>query len=404
MPKNRTSDGQTQGTRRRLKSRLAESEETLRAIGENLVDAFVVTRQDGMKVVTLNGAEFPYHTMVESMNEGAVTLIPDGTIFYCNLRFAEMVGRDPKSLIGIHFQELLPGEQEQLFQTILHDAGQEARRGEFCLRTGQEKCLPVQLSFYGLGVDVANGIAILATDITERKATEEKIRDLASELTVAEQEERHRISQILHDDLQQRLFAIRAQLAFLSASFEPGNTPSEMQAAIEQVQGELTEAINITRNLSVDVSPSVLQGEGLAEAIRWLSARMKEQHNLQLEVNIKDELPSLPDHMRVTLFQTAREMLFNVVKHSGVLQANITLERLDGAGSITITDHGRGFDAQTVLSDPQATHGLMIVRNRLQLMGSTLDIHSLPGDGTQVKIKFPLTNELDSSSNKPSTS
>src|SRR5574342_1158306 len=95
-----------------LRNRLEETEETLRAIRQYMVDAFVVTRENGEQVVTLNDADFPYRTMVESMNEGAVTLIPDGTIFYCNPRFAEMVHRDAEKLVGIRFQDLvLPEEQ-----------------------------------------------------------------------------------------------------------------------------------------------------------------------------------------------------------------------------------------------------------------------------------------------------
>src|SRR5689334_19563679 len=79
-------------------NRLEETEETLRAIRQYMVDAFVVTRENGVQVVTLSEADFPYRRMVESMNEGAVTLIPDGTIFYCNPRFAQMVEADSEAL------------------------------------------------------------------------------------------------------------------------------------------------------------------------------------------------------------------------------------------------------------------------------------------------------------------
>jgi len=192
--------------------------------------------------------------------------------------------------------------------------------------------------------------------------------------------------------LQQRLFAIRAQLSSLVDALKSNNLPSDMHVSIDQVQGWLSEAINITRNLSVDISPSVLQGEGISEALSWLSSRMKEQYGLQLQVEVKDELGHLQDHIRVTLFQAVRELLFNVVKHSGTLEAIVTLEKLDRHGRITITDEGRGFDAKTVLSDPQATHGLMILRDRLNLMGGTVEIESVPGNGTRAKIDFPIEN------------
>jgi len=390
MPKKSRNNLQVQDETGELKNRLEEMEETLRAIRQYMVDAFVVTRSNGVQVVTLNEADFPYRRMVESMNEGAVTLIPDGTIFYCNPRFSQMVGRDADTLIGVRFQDLVSSDQQQHFHSMLHEAGPEGLRGEFCLHHGKGDCVPVQLSFYQLRADDANGIALIATDITERIEAEEKIRALAADLTIAEQEERHRISQVLHDDLQQRLFAIRAQLSFLLGAVKENNLPADMYVSIDQVQGWLSEAINITRNLSVDISPSVLQGEGIGEAINWLSSRMKEQYGLQLKVEVKDDLRHLQDHMRVTLFQAVRELLFNVVKHSGTLEAKVTLERPDGQGRITITDEGKGFDAKTVLSDPQAMHGLMILRDRLNLMGGSVEIESVPGNGTRAKIEFPV--------------
>src|SRR5512133_2509993 len=90
-----------------LKHRLQEKEETLDAIRQYMVDAFVILRSTGDQVVTLTDADFPYRMMVESMNEGAVTLIPDGTIFYSNPRFCTMVPVECEKLIGVHFQDLI---------------------------------------------------------------------------------------------------------------------------------------------------------------------------------------------------------------------------------------------------------------------------------------------------------
>lgn len=396
MPKRNKSNPQVQDDAVELKNRLEETEETLRAIRQYMVDAFVVTRENGIQVVTLSEADFPYRRMVESMNEGAVTLIPDGTIFYCNPRFAEMVEINSEKLIGARFQDLLLTEQQQQFSIMLHDTGRDGLRGEFSLKVGLENPLPVQLSFYQLRAEDTTGISIIATDISDRKQAEAKIQSLAAELTIAEQEERHRISQVLHDDLQQRLFAIRAQLSLLLESLKPGQVQPEIEASIGQVQGWLSETINITRNLSVDISPSVLQGDGIAEAVFWLSARMKEQYGLHLTVDVKSDLRRLPDHMRVTLFQAVREMLFNVVKHSGVLEATVTLEQANHHGYLIITDKGKGFDARTILADSQAVHGLFIVRDRLNLVGGNLNIQSMPGKGTQVKIEFPLEDSTNS--------
>src|SRR5688572_18390842 len=159
-----------------LKNRLEETEETLRAIRQYMVDAFVVTRADGTQVVTLSDADFPYRMMVESMNEGAVTLIPDGTIFYCNRRFGEMVHADGEKLIGTSFQKLIVPEEQSLFEAIFQNTATHGVREEFTLQTAKGHRVPTQLSIYPLGTEQVNGIAILATDISERVQSQEKIR------------------------------------------------------------------------------------------------------------------------------------------------------------------------------------------------------------------------------------
>ena len=375
----------------KLKSRLEETEETLRAIRQYMVDAFVVTRANGEQVVTLSSADFPYRLMVESMNEGAATLIPDGTVFYCNPRFGEMVQIDCEKLIGVRFEDLILPEERKGFQELFARAGHEGVRGEFCLKTSTGNCVHVQLSIYELEADATNGISIIATDISDRIQAEEKIRALASQLSIAEQEERQRISQILHDDLQQRLFAIKTQLAFLMNDNEQEKDSSAVREELKQIQRWLSDAIGITRSLSIDLSPIILQGEGLVEAIIWLSAQMKDRHGLQVWLDAKDSLHELDHHLRMLLFQTIRELLFNVVKHAGTSEVKILLEKIGQRGRITISDSGKGFDVSAVMNDSKTAHGLLVIHDRLGLMGCTMEIVSEAGRGTDIMIETPLT-------------
>lgn len=374
----------------KLKNRLEETEETLRAIRQYMVDAFVVTRSSGEQVVTLGEADFPYRLMVESMNEGAITLIPDGTIFYCNPRFGKMVQMECEKLIGVRLEDLIVDEERKAFQALFKDAGQSGVRGEFNLRVSSGRFIPVQLSIYQLGVENISGISIIATDISDRIEAEEKIHSLASKLAVAEQEERHRISQILHDDLQQRLFAIKTQVAFLKEDTENNRATPDMQTNLEQIQRWLSDAITITRSLSIDLSPVILHGEGLSEAILWLAAQMKEQYGLVVKLDVKGDLHFPDAHIRVMLFQAVREALFNVVKHAGTLETEVTLEQVDGRGRITIRDAGQGFDKERVMNDPTLAHGLLIVRDRLNLLGCQMEVRSQPGQGTHVIIEPPM--------------
>ncbi|MGE5378729.1 MAG: PAS domain S-box protein [Bacteroidota bacterium] len=375
-----------------LRKQLTETEETLDAIRQYLVDAFVIRKADGEQVVTLTDANFPYRMMVESMNEGAITLIPDGTIFYCNPCFANMIHMETDKLIGTRFRDLIPPEEQTAFDDLFGRAEQLSMRGEFRLRAARAGWVPVQLSIYRLTTENVSGIAILATDITERIHAEKKIRSLATELISVEQEERHRISQILHDDLQQRLFAIRTHLTLLKEENGLAALHPERNLNIDQIQDWLSESINITRNLSVNLSPAVLQGDGLAEAVHWLAAQMKEQYGLQVEVEAEtgNDFIDIEEHMRVLLFQAVRELLFNIVKHAETPDATVRLTQENSNGWIAVIDPGRGFDAEVVIRNPQLAHGLLIIKDRLGLMGCTMEINSRPGDGTRVTIKVPL--------------
>src|ERR1044071_9674578 len=125
-----------------LKNQREETEETFSAIRQGMVDALLVKRSDGTQVVTLNDADFPYRMMVESMNEGAVTLIPDGTIFYCNSRFSEMVQIKTELLIGTQFRNLIPPDEQKRFRNLFTKAGEAGTRGEFCLKRIQGNCVP----------------------------------------------------------------------------------------------------------------------------------------------------------------------------------------------------------------------------------------------------------------------
>jgi two-component system CheB/CheR fusion protein len=319
------------------------------------------------------------------MNEGAVTLIPDGTIFYCNGRFGEMIQSDCEKLIGTSFPGLVVPEEQDRFSEIFRNAGPQSIREEFTLQAANGNRVPAQLSIYPLGEERISGIAILATDISERIQSEEKIRSLAAELTRAEQEERHRISQVLHDDLQQRLFAIKAQLSFL----KDVNLSADTYRELDQIQASLSETIAITRNLSIDLSPIILHGEGLKEAMTWLAFRMKEQYGLHMDLEANENFTPLDQHMRMLLFQSIRELLFNVVKHAGILEAKVTLEQVNGQDRITVSDDGKGFDTEAVLNDTQTAHGLLIIQERLSLLGCRMEIISKPGGGTRILIEIP---------------
>lgn len=239
----------------------------------------------------------------------------------------------------------------------------------------------------------------LLNETLEQKVKEQTlaVRRLASELTKAEQRERHRIAQILHDDLQQRLYAIQMQMTFLGDSSEAGT--ETWQRDFADINTQLTETIMMARNLSIDLSPPILRDEGLAQAINWLTTQMEEQFGLQVELQAAESF-AIPDRdVQVLLYNCVRELLFNIVKHARVGRAVVALQRVNDELRIEVRDEGRGFNVTDVIPAPlhgtpeesrSQSFGLPSIRHRLGLFGGTLDLQSALHEGTTIILKIPV--------------
>ena len=224
----------------------------------------------------------------------------------------------------------------------------------------------------------------------------QQVRELASTLTKAEQEERRRISRILHDDLQQLLYGV--QLKLKSAEKDIRSEKLEaLRERLHQADELLLKGVAMTRSLTVDLSPPILKHEGLTDALHWLKSHMKELHGLEVEFQAEHAFRTLDEDIRVLLFQVVKELLFNVAKHSGTSSALVRLRAVDHHLKIVVKDEGCGFDIAEarVREDAGGTFGLFSSRERVILFGGTTSIESAPGEGTQVTIELPLEMNYD---------
>ncbi|MGZ3514814.1 MAG: PAS domain-containing protein, partial [Thermodesulfobacteriota bacterium] len=152
-----------------LRMRLEEAEETLRAIREGEVDALVVSGPQGDQVYTLKGAEQPYRVFVETMNEGAATLGPDGNILYCNNRLGELLKEPIQRIIGSEIVRFIAPTDTVSFESMLQRGRQGNSQGEIWLKRGDGQLNPVHLSLCPLGSDDVPCICMVVMDLTERK-------------------------------------------------------------------------------------------------------------------------------------------------------------------------------------------------------------------------------------------
>ena len=160
-----------------LTARLMEAEETLRAILSGEVDGLVVPAAEGEQLFTLSGAEHAYRVMVETMNEGAVTLASDGAILYCNQRFADIVQGVLEKVIGSSIYQYISSADLQLFEALVEQGLKGNSKGELALQAGGENSAPVLLSISALRhTEMPGAVCAVMVDIAERKKMEETLR------------------------------------------------------------------------------------------------------------------------------------------------------------------------------------------------------------------------------------
>jgi signal transduction histidine kinase len=227
----------------------------------------------------------------------------------------------------------------------------------------------------------------LRAKLHEREA---QVRQLSLALSTAEQQERDRIAQVLHDHLQQLIHGAKI---WAESLVERG--PDASEKAPRRIVELLDDAIKTTRSLTTTLSPPSLQTNGLEAALEWLALHVTEMHGLDVLLHL-DAVPSI-DNMdaRILLFSLTRELLFNVVKHAETDEAVLHTSITDDAFMIAVEDEGVGFDAEVLDADadPDNNHdgfGLFSVRKRAQLIGGRMEISSTPGRGTTVRLVVPL--------------
>lgn len=216
-----------------------------------------------------------------------------------------------------------------------------------------------------------------------------EVRQLATEVIRSTQRERQRLSQILHDDLQQRVYAIQLQMGFV----EDGLQSEQIRKEMSDIRKQLHDILQITRHLSIDLNPPILREEGLTQAIDWLGTRVKEQYSLAIDVQADGAFAISDEELHVLLFNSVRELLFNVVKHAGANQAVVVLQWVDSGLRIEVRDNGKGFSPQTheEVNDGRSLRGLGLakIRHELSLFGGSLEFRSTPGEGTRAILFVP---------------
>ncbi|MCU0919111.1 MAG: transporter substrate-binding domain-containing protein [Burkholderiaceae bacterium] len=249
-----------------------------------------------------------------------------------------------------------------------------------------EHALDKRLLWAVVGVGALLLLAVLVERALSLNRANARLQRLAKENQLAEERERRRLAAELHDSPMQRLAL--AQLQFAAAARGGSGTG---QAQMTTGLNLMREALDELRTLQFELSPPMLHKEGLEPTLRWLAAHVGERSGVDFEFRGPATMPPLPQDVAIALFQTARELAYNVARHARATHASIELVVDAAELRLTIADDGQGM-ARTADDGPRpggGGFGLFGVRERLALLGGDLTIGS-DANGTRITARMPL--------------
>jgi PAS domain S-box-containing protein len=231
-------------------------------------------------------------------------------------------------------------------------------------------------------------------DITERKRSEERLRDythrlqhLSQRLLEAQETERRRIARELHDQIGQDLSVIKINLQALKR-LPAGTIGPQVDETIRVVESVLMTA----RNLSLELRPSMLDDLGLAAALRWYLDRQSQRAGFTLQLTAENVDGRLAPTIETACFRLAQEALTNIIRHAHAEHVHVGLRLWNDQLQMRIADDGRGFDVEAARQRASRgeSFGILGMEERALLAGGTLEIISASGQGTTIIACFPL--------------
>ena len=384
----------------KLRARLQNAEETLRAIRSGEVDALMVSGRRGEQVVSLKGGEPNYRLLVEAMSEGAATLSRKGVVLYCNRRFAELMSRPPGKIVEMDMQSLVAESERSRFETLLAESWKAVAKGEFSLRRANGTLIPVYLSLNRLRGFKGEVLGMVITDLSEQKGRQaaeikrtEATRRLILERTLlAQEDERRRFARELHDEAGQLLTALLVGLRTL----EDARKLADVKAHGRRLRVITTQAIDEVGRLARGLHPTVLDDLGLGVALSRYAAEYAQTYKITVDLELGDsESDNLSSTVQITLYRIIQEALTNVARHSKANAVSIRLTKSTKAVAVEVKDDGCGFDAEAVAVSSHRL-GIQGMRERAAMLGGTVSFVS-QRKGTRMLVEIPLANRTSSS-------
>jgi len=331
------------------------------------------------------------------VNECVCITDMENKFIFVNQSFLKTYGYSEEELIGKHISIVrLPDKASASVEEIVSATIRVGWRGELLNKRKDGIIFPVYLSTTILN-DKENkpyGLIGVATDITERKRSEEEIKEakkqleeLYKRLNDIREDERARISREIHDELGQSLTALKMDLNWTKDLI--GNNIT-VRGKINGMLDLVSSTIKKVQNISADLRPGILDDLGLNSAIEWYCEEFEKRYGIICHLELED-IPGINSKIQLTLFRILQEGLTNISRHSQAKNVTIQISLSLDEIYLKISDDGIGISDEKIRSIKSL--GLIGIKERLREFKGTLGINTSPNKGTSLVIYVPLFNK-----------
>jgi PAS domain S-box-containing protein len=353
----------------------------------------------------LRESEERYRQLVELSPDG-ILIHANGDIRFANKGLADLLRvKSPDDLVGVPVIDIVhPDFRETVRQRIkdLKGGANGQPWMEQKLVRNDGSIVEVEAAARLFTWKGQRAIQVILRDITHRKQVDKerdelfhqvesargRLEVLSRRLVEVQEAERRRIARELHDHVGQELTALKLNLDRCATACAEASQP------IQEAQARVNHLVNLVRQLSLDLRPTMLDDLGLLPALHWHLDRYTAMSGVR--VNFKHSGVSerrFPTEIETAAYRVVQEALTNVVRHAHSQEVTIRLWASDTSLSVQVEDRGIGFDPEVALS-ARTSSGLSGMRERAALLGGRVLIESSPDSGTHLTADFPINGEL----------
>jgi len=350
-------------------------------------------------LAALKEAEEKYRGIFENAIEGIFQSTPDGRFISANPATARMFGyNSPQQLIcerNLARDHYVDPERRKVFKQLMEENGFVHH---FELRAYRKDGSIIWTSENVRAVRDAAGTVVyyegIIEDITRRKEIEKERLDLLRRLVRAQEDEQRRISRELHDQMGQSLAALLLGLKTTNEMLDCERAKSQIQ----RLQAITNRIADDMHSLIRELRPTALDDLGLQTAMSNYIHEWSQQTGIAVDFHSQGLLNQrLESHLESTIYRVVQEALNNVLKHADAKSVSVILEKRGNTVSIIVEDDGIGFDAEALLKPPAGNgrFGLLGMRERVMLVGGSLNIESTPGVGTTILVHIDTSSDME---------